>query len=515
MQVTLIFPHQLFTLNQLDFLKETYHVYVIEEPLFFKDKYHPINFHKQKLVLHRASMKSYEQKLIKEKIEVTYIEHVDDYKKAYNRIKVNKNDELHIIDPVDFLLRKRLKKYFQGYKIVWHETPNFLLKHKDLKTYEEVTKRPFFHDSFYKWQRKELNLLINKDGNPTGGKWSFDLENREKLTKNVKVPEIGKLNSKESNDFIEEAKEYIKKSFPKSIGVDEEFNYPINHSEANKAFEIFLKERFENFGPYEDAVSKNHSTLFHSVLTPYLNIGLITPEEILEYLKIKSIHGKTIRLEFENLTIPINSYEGFLRQIIGWREFMRFVYERKGVEQRKSNFFKNKNKINERFYSGTTRIVPIDDLINQLNKTAYAHHIPRLMFLGNFFLLCDVDPEEVYKWFMEYFIDAYDWVMVPNIFGMSQYSDGGKIVTKPYISGSSYIKKMSDYNGKDKSAENELDSTWAEIWDGLFWRFMKKNSELMRNNPRMNMLLKNLESHNTKEKIKIAEKYLSELFLIS
>jgi deoxyribodipyrimidine photolyase-related protein len=225
-----------------------------------------------------------------------------------------------------------------------------------------------------------------------------------------------------------------------------------------------------------------------------LNIGLLTPKwiisESLNYAKANNI--------------PLNSLEGFVRQITGWREFIRGIYESRGSYERTLNFWKFKRKIPASFYDGTTGIPPIDETIKRVLKTGYCNHIERLMILGNFMLLCEFDPDEVYKWFMELFIDAYDWVMVTNIYGMSQFSDGGLMASKPYISGSNYILKMSNY----KKGE------WQKIWDGLFWRFMDKQRTFFLSNPRLGMLVRMYDKMPNEKQInhwKEAEKYLNTL----
>jgi len=188
--------------------------------------------------------------------------------------------------------------------------------------------------------------------------------------------------------------------------------------------------------------------------------------------------------------IPINNTEGIIRQIIGWREFIRGVYESQGARERTTNHLNFDKKIPDSFYTASTGIEPIDITISKLLKTGYSHHIERLMVLGNFMLLCEIDPDEVYRWFMEMYIDAYDWVMVPNVYGMSQFADGGLMSTKPYISGSNYLMKMSDYpKGK-----------WQEVWDGLFWRFMDTHRNVFQKNPRMRMLLSTLDKMDEKKK---------------
>jgi len=199
--------------------------------------------------------------------------------------------------------------------------------------------------------------------------------------------------------------------------------------------------------------------------------------------------------------VPLNSTEGFVRQILGWREFIRGVYEVKGTEERTQNFWNFSRKIPPSFYDGTTGIEPIDDTIKKVLKTGYAHHIERLMILGNFMVLCEFDPDDVYQWFMELFIDAYDWVMVPNVYGMSLFADGGMMSTKPYISSSNYIMKMSNYKK----------GTWQETWDGLFWTFMDQHRDFFLSNPRLGMLIRTFDKMSTERKeqhLKNAEQFL-------
>jgi deoxyribodipyrimidine photolyase-related protein len=245
---------------------------------------------------------------------------------------------------------------------------------------------------------------------------------------------------------------------------------------------------------YEDAIVAKENILHHSVLTPMLNTGLLTPQQVLDaVLKHAEAYGT-----------PLNSVEGFVRQVIGWREFIRIVYEREGSKQRSTNYWKFKRKIPAGFWTGTTGIAPIDITIRKVLATGYCHHIERLMVLGNFMLLCEFDPDEVYKWFMELFIDAYDWVMVPNVYGMTQFADGGLMTTKPYISGSNYLMKMSDYEKGD----------WQQVWDGLFWRFMHVHRDFFLKNPRLGMLVGTFDKMSEEKRnnhLATAEKYLISL----
>jgi deoxyribodipyrimidine photolyase-related protein len=307
----------------------------------------------------------------------------------------------------------------------------------------------------------------------------------------MKLPKVFVL---EENEFVAEAKKYVNKFFMNNPGSLDHFSYPINSTDAQKVLDDFLIYRMSNFGAYEDAILKNESILFHSILTPALNIGLLTPTQILQ---------RTLELH-EQHNFPLNSLEGFIRQIIGWREFMRLMYDQKGVFLRTNNHFKYSRKIPASFYTGTTGIIPIDQTIKKVLATGYCHHIERLMVLSNFMLLCEFDPEEVYRWFMELFIDAYDWVMVPNVYGMGQYADGGLMTTKPYVSGSSYILKMSDYAKGD----------WCELWDALYWRFIYIHRESFAKNIRMSMmvsLVNKMDEAKLKKHLRVAEKYLASL----
>ena len=354
-------------------------------------------------------------------------------------------------------------------------------------------KKKLFQTSFYKNQRIKFNILLNNENKPEGGKWTYDDLNRKKFPKNKTTPVIEYTYLESSN--YNSSKKYVSKYFSKNYGeLGESQLYPTDFKTSKEWFNNFLKTRFNEFGIYEDAILKNESIINHSVLSPLINSGLLDPKYILH---------ESIEFYKKN-NIPLNSSEGFIRQIIGWREFIRGVYICKGSEERTKNYWGFKRKIPKSFYTGTTGIDPIDDTIKKVNKSGYANHIERLMILGNFMVLCEFDPDEVYKWFMELFIDSYDWVMVPNVYGMSQFADGGLMSTKPYISSSNYIIKMSDYKKGD----------WSDIWDGLFWSFMDKQREFFKKNPRMRMLISSFDKMDPLKKEKLllnADNYIKNL----
>ena len=377
---------------------------------------------------------------------------------------------INYIDPTDNWLQKRIEKGCLENEIstAVFNSPLFLNTKEELSAFFRKDKRKYHQTTFYSEQRKKRNILIESDGKPTGGKWTFDSENRKKYPAKKTPPSI---QFPDTDDYYEEAKQYVSNHFSNHLGSLTQYSlYPTGFETTKSWLNQFLEQRFMEFGVYEDAIVAENSILNHSVLTPMLNVGLITPKEII---------GACLIFHTEK-NVPINSTEGFVRQIIGWREFIRGIYESRGSEERTTNFWGFKKKIPASFYNGTTGIPPIDQTIKKVLKTGYCHHIERLMVLGNFMMLCEFDPDEVYKWFMELFIDSYDWVMVPNIYGMSQFADGGLMATKPYISGSNYLMKMSNY----KKGE------WQATWDGLFWSFMDTHRNFFLNNPRLGMLIR-------------------------
>ena len=470
----LIFPNQLFEENPL--LNQEGVFFLVEEYLYFKQ----YNFHVQKIIFHRASMKYYENFLKNKRKNVIYIDHYEvhaDVRKLIPYLKNNGFSHINYVLTEDDYLEKRINRNFKKYSfsVSKYETPMFLNQRKDLVFFDK-NKKKYFQTSFYINQRKKFNILLSQDGSPVGGKWSFDTENRKKYPKNKLPPKINKLSS---DQYFIEAKKYVKNYFSKNIGFfSEKPLYPHTHNDAKDWLNRFLIDRLKDFGAYEDAIVESESYLNHSVISPLLNNGLLTPKLVVE-----------LTINFK-LNFPINSLEGFLRQIIGWREFIRGVYLVKGSEERTSNYFNFSRKIPKSFYDGSTGIFPVDSCIKKLRKTSYNHHIERLMILGNFMLLCEFDPNEIYKWFMEHYIDAYDWVMVPNVYGMSQFADGGLMSTKPYFSSSNYLKKMSDFPRGE----------WEKIWDGLYWRFISNNRKYFENNIRMKFMINLLDKMNPDKK---------------
>lgn len=467
--ISIIFPHQLFEHSPLP-LSET-GVVLVEEELFFR--LYP--FHKQKIAFMRAAMKSYARWLQDQGCQVQYIDSFDQRSQIallLEDLRQQGVQWVHVVDPTDDWLQKRTEAAMAKLKMQLkvYESPMFLNSSDEIRSYFEGRKR-FFQTDFYIDQRKRRGIMLERGVMPKGGKWSFDAENRKKYPANETPPPVPVLSAEAT---WQQACAYTREHFAGNPGqLRDHPVYPYTFEDSKDWLHHFLKHRFAKFGDYEDAMVQKEHFLHHSVLSPMMNAGLLTPDQLLDAsLDYARTHD-----------IPLNSAEGFVRQIMGWREFIRAMYLLRGSYQRTRNFWGFNRKIPAGFYTAQTGIEPVDQVIEKVLETGYCHHIERLMIIGNFMLLCEFDPDQVYQWFMELFVDAWDWVMVPNVYGMSQFADGGVFATKPYISGSNYILKMSDFKK----------GTWQQTWDALFWRFMHVHRSFFGQNPRLAMLLKTFD----------------------
>jgi deoxyribodipyrimidine photolyase-related protein len=483
-EAVLILPTQLFQEHPL--LKTKTLVLLVECERYFSD----FKFHKQKLILHRATLRMYHDYLVDAGHTVVYIDFPAMQKLEDELIKRNIK-QVHYCDPVDVPLQHELEKRMRvcGITLQTYDTPLFLTSRDVVKEYFS-TKTSFRQHHFYQFQRKRLQILLTPEGDPVGGMWSFDTENRQAFSG---ASAESKRYKPHHDAYYKEAYAYVQQHFPDNYGSVEHFWYPVTFVTAKKWLQDFLQHRFAQFGPYQDAIVHDEPILFHSVLSPLLNIGLLTPAYVLEQALAYADKHK----------VPLQSLEGFVRQLIGWREYVRGIYVTVGEKERASNFFGHTATLPEAYWLATTGIDPIDDAIKQALDYAYTHHIVRLMVLGTSMLLRQVHPDEVYRWFMELFIDAYDWVMVPNVYGMSQYADGGLITTKPYICGSNYILRMSDYTK----------GVWAGTWDSLYWYFVYKHRAVLAKNHRLALMassIKRMSPEMLRAHIATAQAYLEE-----
>ena len=477
--------NQLFSKEHIKDYKE-HHFFMAEDYGLCTYEKH----HKQKILLFLSAMRSYAEELSAAKYQVTYYDcNHSLFKKSYETkllefIKKNSIKEMFSFEVEDKFLEQRLHSFFLKHKISYQtiKSPMFVTTRKDFEDYLQSNKKPFMA-TFYKLQRTKMNVLIKDKNKPVGGKWSFDEDNRKKLPKGITIPEV---QSFKMSEHTKKLKPFIEKNFTSHPGTLENFNHPTTRKDAIKLYLNFLKEKFALFGDYEDSMTVKSHIVFHSMLSPIINLGLITPatliREALDFAKANKI--------------SLNSLEGYVRQIIGWREFMRGIYQNYEERLLNTNFFNHQRKLSKSWYDGTTGIVPLDHAIKNCLQFGYTHHIERLMVVCNLMNLSGVHPVQVYKWFMEMYVDSSDWVMAPNVMGMGLFSDGGIFATKPYICGSSYILKMSDYPKGE----------WCEVMDGLYWKFIEDHKDFFLKNYRLAMMAKLLEKMDSVRKKRIFSK---------
>jgi deoxyribodipyrimidine photolyase-related protein len=457
--VFVIFPTQLY--DNLEAIKKINpnYVFLVEEPIYFYDEeWKPFKPHKIKVAYLRACMKYYYDNTLKKAFprRCKYIEYDTIINDGYLFLERRKAiDEVCFYDPNDVELSKKLEKLQMSVKFDTRvlEPLDLLLPKATLQEYfSKLGSKTPKHASFYDFVKDKLDVLHNVK--------NLDSMNRSPPPKTE--PNVYKFTpSKKTLTYYKEAINYTNKHFADHYGECELLKtYPISENDAKASFQEFLHKSLANFGKYEDAVMKDDPFMYHSVISPLMNVGILSPmyvlQETLAYYESNNNQDKSI---------PLSSLEGFIRQVIGWRFFMQSLYMYKHDELIVANLPNNTLTFKDEsaWYNGTTGIVPIDEEIKKIKTYGYAHHIVRLMMLMNFFILCNVHPYEIYRWFMEVVsMDAYSWVMISNIYAMGYFYP--KVMSKPYISTSNYIVKMTNY---------KKDAYWDKVWDGLYHKFLK------------------------------------------
>ncbi|MET1038068.1 MAG: cryptochrome/photolyase family protein [Aeromicrobium sp.] len=462
--VRLVYPHQLFV-EHLEAPAGTVFV-LVEDDLFFRQ----YRFHVQKLILHRASMRRFAQRLRDASYDVEVIE-TDAGTGTIERLAelLTRLDPtaVSVFDVVDDWLSRDIRRALSDAGLdpaatEVLESPNFLTTRAELSDW--FGSNPARMQHFYAWQRRRLDILVDGD-QPVGGQWSYDTENRKKLPRKHPVPAVP---WPDRHPEVDAAIAWVQEEFPDHPGTAASFHWATSHDEAEAAYDVFLAERFAQFGPFEDAISAEHPFLFHSVMTPALNIGLLNPAAVVDRA-LDAADG-----------IDLPSVEGFVRQVIGWREYMRATYVLFGRRMRSSNRLRHTRPLDAGWWTAETGLPPVDLVVERVLEHGWSHHIERLMVAGNAMCLLRTEPEAVHEWFMEMYVDAYDWVMVPNVYAMSQFAAGEAITTKPYVSGSNYLRKMSDLPTGD----------WTADWDGLYWTFVRDHREVFEGNYRSTMMVR-------------------------
>lgn len=331
--------------------------------------------------------------------------------------------------------------------------------------------RRYVMETFYRGMRKHFGLLIEPDGKPTSGRWNLDAENRKRLPKRMAIPPVPRFEPDAMTRQV--MKEVEDAGF--GVGSVEGFALPVTHDEAQEAFDDFLRHRLESFGPYEDAMSRAEGVLFHSLLSPQMNLGLLDPLAM----------AQAVEAEYRAGRVPLNSAEGFIRQVIGWREFMLWQYHRQMPELRRANSWKAERPLPRFFWDSQTEMACLHAVIGRLIDSGYTHHIERLMILCNFATLAGINPEAVADWFLTFYVDSHDWVVLPNVIGMGLNADDGLTATKPYIASASYINRMSDFCGDCSYRPDRRIGSEACPFNALYWNFLIAHEATLRANPRL------------------------------
>jgi deoxyribodipyrimidine photolyase-related protein len=455
-----------------------------------------VRHHQQKLVLFLASMRAHAAVLREAGFTVDYrdLDHGGERPfeaKLLDAVHSSGADTLVHFEIEDRFFEARLEAFAHehalGRRVL--RSPMFLCPREVFSAFvDRAGARPRMAD-FYRSERRRLGVLVDERGRPVGGKWSFDADNRKRLPRDVVPPA---LDWPAPDAGTREVIDLVRSRFVGHPGDARAFRWPTTRGQALAWLDAFVRERLVGFGTYEDALSTRSSTLHHSLLSPLLNLGLLTPREVLD----------RVLMAADEQAAPLNDLEGFVRQLIGWREFVRGIDHHFGARQEAANFWNHRRRPGKAWYDATTGIPPLDDAIRVALDTGWAHHIQRLMVLGNLMTLCEIEPRSAWRWFMEMFVDSSDWVMGPNVYGMALFSDGGLFATKPYLCGANYLLQMSAYRRGD----------WCDVVDGLYWRFIARHRDFFAAQPRMAVMpraLDRLDPARRERIVALAENFIS------
>lgn len=445
-------------------------------------------YHQQKLVLVWSAMRHFAQELTQKGYAVTY-ESADDFLTPLQTwVKENQINELRVMIPNNQPFMQVIENLSLDCKINFIPNNQFLWSREEFADWAKGRKRLLMED-FYRQGRRKLAILMNAD-QPEGGKWNFDQENRK--------PPKGKLNTPRAKwfepdditlDVIAKVKSLVKSLSLPTYGKIEPFLWGVNRQQALEVLNWFIQYRLPDFGTYQDAMVTGEETMWHALLSPYLNLGLLQPLEVIQ----------AAETAYHQRGLPLNSVEGFIRQVLGWREYMHGIYHFVDQEYTEKNWFNHTQTLPDFFWHGQTKMNCLKQIFTQIQNTGYAHHIQRLMVLSNFALIAGISPQEVENWFHAAFIDAYDWVMQTNVIGMGLFADGGILASKPYAASANYINKMSDYckscayNHKEKIGDN------ACPFNFFYWHFLDQHREKLQKQGRMSFILKNLDKMSSAE----------------
>ncbi|MBW4646081.1 MAG: cryptochrome/photolyase family protein [Goleter apudmare HA4340-LM2] len=441
-------------------------------------------YHQQKLVLIWSAMRHFAEEIRQLKYAVTYKIAEDFQTPLQEWIDENQITELRVMTPNDRPFTQLIQNLELPCQVTLIPNNHFLWSTEEFNNYAQGRKRLLMED-FYRQGRRRFQILMEKD-QPVGGKWNLDKENRQ--------PPKGKLNTPPAKWFAPDeitldAIAKVKSLDISTFGEVEPFYWAVNREQALQVLDWFIQHRLRQFGPYQDAMLTGEATMWHALLSPYLNIGLLQPLEVIQ----------TAETAYQQHQLPLNSVEGFIRQVLGWREYMHGIYHYVDTDYPEKNWFNHTQPLPEFFWTGKTKMNCLHQIITQVQRTGYAHHIQRLMVLSNFALIAGISPQEVENWFHAAFIDAYDWVMQTNVIGMGLFADGGVLASKPYAASANYINKMSDYCKSCVYSHKERVGEKACPFNFFYWNFLDQHRDKLQTQGRMSFILKNLDKMSNEE----------------
>jgi deoxyribodipyrimidine photolyase-related protein len=442
-------------------------------------------YHRQKLVLVWSAMRHFAAELRLAGWPVTYEIAADFETPLWRWIEQNQISEVRVMAPNDRPFRQLIEKLKLGCPITFVANNHFWWSTEEFKEWASARKG-LLMENFYREGRKRFGVLM--DGKkPVGGQWNLDKQNRRPPKGNLKTPPALWFEPDEiTQQVIDAVKSY---DFP-GYGEIEPFRWGVTRGDALAVLEHFLTTRLPNFGPFQDAMVTGEETIWHSLISPYLNLGLLTPMEVIRAVEEANLER----------SLPLNSVEGLIRQVLGWREYIHGVYHWTDDDYGQSNWFNHTEPLPDFYWhSSQTEMNCLSQILSQVERTGYAHHIQRLMVLSNFALIVGVSPQKIDYWFHSAFIDAHDWVMLPNVMGMGQFADGGILASKPYASSANYINKMSDYCRNCVYDPRQRTGEGACPFNFFYWDFLARHQEKLKSLGRMNLVLGNLKRMETAE----------------
>ena len=444
-----------------------------------------VKHHKKKLAFWLSIMRHFRDDLQRQGYTVEYVSLDDprnshDYAVEIQRcVKYFSSSEVIVMQPSDYTLLEQLRALEKQLKCPFTmvEDGRFLASDRFFSSWAE-SKKQLRMEFFYREMRREYDVLM-KDGQPEGGKWNYDAENRKPPKSGLKVPATYQV---EPDEISKTACDLVEKVFPDHFGDLQPFYFAVNREQALAALDLFIQQRLIHFGDYQDAMLEGQPWMYHSHISFYLNTALLLPLECIEAAESAYVAGKA----------PLNAVEGFIRQILGWREFIRGIYWYKMPDYESLNFLDAKRDLPDFYWTADTTMNCLKQCVTETKQNAYAHHIQRLMVLGNFALIAGLHPRVVNEWYHIVYADAYQWVELPNVSGMILFADGGYLGSKPYAASGAYINKMSDYcrgcqyNVKEKNGPN------ACPFNYLYWDFLQRNRSQLSHNQRLRMVYSTL-----------------------